>query len=40
MGVVAISNEKTHVNSMLSKVAAFVETIRDCVLEDWSVEFI
>jgi uncharacterized protein YlxP (DUF503 family) len=40
MGVVAISNDQRHVNEMLSKVVAFVETIRDCEVEDFSIEFI
>ena len=40
IGVVAISNQQAHVNEMLSKVVDFVQTIRDCHLEDYSIEFI
>jgi len=40
IGVVAISNEQAHVNSMLSKVVSFIETIRDCEVEDFSTEFL
>ena len=40
MGVSAVSNDQSHANAMLSKVVGFVETIRDCELEDWSMEFI
>ena len=40
MGIVAVSNEQAHCNAMLSKVVAFVEKIRDCSLEDYSLEFV
>jgi len=40
IGVVAVSNEQRHVNQMLSKVVDFVRTIRDCSLEDYSLEFL
>lgn len=40
MGVAAISNEQAHANAMLSNVVAFVEGLRDCELEDWSIEFV
>jgi uncharacterized protein YlxP (DUF503 family) len=40
MGVVAVSNEQAHCNAMLSKVVAFVEKIRDCSVEDYSLEFV
>jgi len=37
--VVTISNDQRHCNEMLSKVVAFVETIRDCELDDYSIDF-
>jgi uncharacterized protein YlxP (DUF503 family) len=40
MGVVAVSNEQPHVNAMLSKVVDFVGRIRDCSVEDYSIEFV
>jgi len=40
MAVVAVSNEQAHVNAVLSHVVAFVETIRDCELEDYTTEFL
>jgi len=40
LGIVTISNEQAHTNRMLSKVVAFVETIRDCEVEDVSMEFL
>lgn len=40
MAVVAVSNEQAHTNAVLSKVAEFVQRIRDCELEDYSIEFI
>ncbi len=40
IGVVGISNRQAHLNSMLSKVVACVEGIRDCELEDWGLEFV
>lgn len=39
LGVVTISNDQRHCNEMLSKVVAFVETIRDCELDDYSIDF-
>lgn len=39
IAVVAVSNEQRHVNRVLSKVAEFVAGIRDCELEDYSMEF-
>jgi uncharacterized protein YlxP (DUF503 family) len=40
IGVAAISNQQRHANEMLSKVAAFVAAIRDCEVEDFSIEFL
>lgn len=40
IGVVTISNQRRHANEMLSKVASFVAGIRDCELEDYSIEFL
>jgi len=40
IGIAAVSNDQRHANQMLSNVVTFVETIRDCVLEDYSMEFI
>ena len=40
IGIAAVSNDQRHVNEMLSKVVDFVETIRDCVLEDYEMEFV
>lgn len=40
IGVVTVSNDRRHVNEMLSKVVEFVRTIRDCELEDYSLEFV
>ena len=39
IGVAAVGNRQRHVNKMLSKVASFVQTIRDCEVEDFSMEF-
>jgi len=40
IGIVAVSNDQGHLNEMLSKVVAFIETIRDCHIEDYQMEFI
>ena len=40
MAAVAVSNEQAHVNAVLSKVVDLVHNIRDCDLEDYSIEFI
>lgn len=40
LGVVAVSNSQPYVNGMLSKVVELVRTIRDCELEDYSLEFV
>lgn len=40
MGIAAVSNEQAHCNAMLSKVVAFVGKIRDCSVEDYSIEFV
>lgn len=40
IAVVAVSNEQPHVNAVLSKVVNFVERIRDCEIEDFSIEFV
>ena len=40
IGVVTVSNEQRHANQMLSKVAEFLETVRDCEVADVSMEFI
>lgn len=39
MGVVTISNDQRHANEMLSKVVAFVGKIRDCEVDDYSIDF-
>ncbi|MCK5804777.1 MAG: DUF503 domain-containing protein [Lentisphaeria bacterium] len=40
MGVVTVSNDQRHANEMLSKVLDFVAKIRDCELEDYTMEFL
>ncbi len=40
LGVVTVSNEQVHCNQVLDKVVDLVETIRDCNLEDYSMEFL
>jgi len=40
LGVVTVSNEKVFCNQVLDKVVDEVETIRDCNLEDYSMEFL
>ena len=40
IAVVAVSNEQKHANQMLSKVVEFVKKIRDCEIEDFSIEFV
>ena len=40
LGVVAVSNQQRHVNQMLSHVVEFIQTIRDCEVEDYTMEFI
>ncbi len=40
IGIVAVSNDQRHLNEMLSKVVAYIETIRDCHIEDYQMEFI
>ncbi len=40
LGVVTLSTEQTHTNRVLSKVADFVGTLRDCVVEDFAMEFL
>ena len=39
LGVVTISNDQRHANEMLSKVVEFVQEIRDCELDDYSLDF-
>lgn len=39
LGVVTISNDQRHANEMLSKVVEFVQKIRDCELDDYSLDF-
>ena len=40
LGVVTVSNEQVYCNQVLDKVVDLVETIRDCNLEDYSMEFL
>ncbi|MBN2450014.1 MAG: DUF503 domain-containing protein [Lentisphaeria bacterium] len=40
IAVVAVSNEQPHANAMLSKVVDFVGRIRDCEIDDYSIEFL
>ena len=40
IGIVAVANEQKHVNRVLSKVVDFVRTIRDCEIEDFTLEFV
>jgi uncharacterized protein YlxP (DUF503 family) len=39
LGIVTVSNEERFTNEMLSKIEDFVDTIRDCEIEDSSMEF-
>ena len=40
IGVAAVSNQQKHANQILSRVIEFVKTIRDCEVEDFSMEFL
>jgi len=40
IGIAAVSNQQRHANQMLSKVVDFVRTIRDCEVEDYTIEFL
>lgn len=40
IAVVTVSNQQRFCNQVLSKVAEFIETLPDCVVEDISMEFI
>jgi uncharacterized protein YlxP (DUF503 family) len=40
LAVVTVSTQREHCNRVLSKVADQVRTIKDCELEDFSVEFL
>ncbi len=40
LGVVVASNEQKHANQVLSQVENFLESHRDCVIEDVSIEFV
>lgn len=40
LGISCVSNDQKHANSMLSKVAAFIETLHDFIVVDISMEFL
>lgn len=40
LGVAVVANDQAHANSVLSKIAAFVEDLRVCELTDYSTEFL
>ena len=40
IGVVMVSNQQAHANRVLSKVVDLVAVLRDCSLDDYSIEFI
>ena len=40
LGIVTVSNQQRHANRVLSKVVTLLETFRDCVVEDYSMEFL
>ena len=40
LGVAVVSNEQRFANQVLSKVIDHIDTIRDCSLADYSIEFI
>lgn len=40
VAVVAVSNQQRFCNQVLSKVAEFTQTLPDCIVEDFSMEFI
>ena len=40
IAVVTVSNEQVHCNRVLDKVVDHIEAIRDCNLEDYSMEFL
>ena len=40
IAVVTVSNQQRFCNQVLSKVAEFIETLPDCVVEDIAMEFI
>ena len=40
LGVVTVANQKTFVNRVLSKVIEFMQQSRDCVVEDFTTEFL
>lgn len=40
LGIAVVSNDKTYANQVLSKVVELMESIRDCEIEDITMEFI
>ena len=40
IGAAIVCNEQKHANRVLSKVIDLIETIRDCVLTEYSMEFV
>ena len=40
LGIVTVSNQQQHANRVLSKVVTLLETFRDCVVDDYSMEFL
>ncbi len=40
IAVVTVANEQVHCNQVLDKVVDLVETVRDCNLADYSLEFL
>ena len=40
LAVVTVSNQQRHANRVLSKVVEMIENVRECELEDYSMEFL
>lgn len=40
VGIAVVANQQRHANQVLSQVVNYVETIRDCVIEDVQTEFL
>jgi len=40
LAVVIVANEQRHANRVLSKVVELIEAVRECELEDYSMEFL
>jgi len=39
-GIVGVSNDQQHTNRVLSKIVDLIKTIRDCEVEDYTIQFV